>query len=166
LSQAEICRRMAGYLGQRPTGKDWDPRSVDRILRELLKDPPARRWNLQFLEAFAASIGAMPQRLVSPDFDSAKVSDATYAQYLSLALGKRLSPADSRRIVRNLSKELDRPGLFELINEIAEALIEAESREDAFFQVSDLVRTADLWDHKVRRGRKPAAPKRKRIARK
>lgn len=115
----------------------YDEETVARTLRELRKDRAT--WTVDYLEAFCATVGAMPERILSADYDDSRVDDATYASFLSNVLGRKLTPDQYKRIARNLQDELDRPGMFDLISDIAEALMASRSGDEARGAASRLI---------------------------
>lgn len=152
LTQAEVARRMAGLM-VRPRGssrsEEWTPETIYRTLTELLNN--RRPWRADFIEAFARAVGGTPERLVALDYDgTGKVADATHAHYLATALGRRLEPKEARRIIRNLNRELDRPGMYELVTAVAEALLSAPTVERAFMEAGRLIQSsAGSFDRKA-----------------
>ena len=135
----------------------WSVDTIRRTVNKMLEADGTRPWEADYLEAFCFSIGAPPERIVSPDYDGSKLSHAEHAEYLARALGNRLEPEDTRRIVENLNRELDHPGLYELVTDVAETLIAADSQEQADYMVSELIRASDLW------GAKSSVRKRKMV---
>lgn len=132
---ADVARGMAARLDRRAAERKsggpvrYDEATVARTLRQLRKDKAT--WTIDYLEAFCATVGAMPERVLSADYDDSKVDDATYASFLSNALGRRLTPEQFKRITRNLQSELEQPGMFDLISDLAEALMKARSADEA-----------------------------------
>ncbi len=150
LTKAEVARRMSSRMirqsgpGREKRGESFDPRTIDRTLTELLAG--RRLWRTDYLDAFASSIGSVPERLTALDYDEGKVSEATYAQWLASALGRRLPPRQARRIIRNLTLELEREGMFELVSDVAEEMLEASGRDEAIARVNRVLLRTKVWD--------------------
>lgn len=144
LGLTEIARRMSALMirpegpGREKHGERRDPASVQRQLRRYLDHPERNVWRLDYLEAFAQALGVPVGRLIAFNYDQVKASEEP-AQLLSDALGRRLEPEDAAITLGNLSRELEQPGLFDLMNRIAEALLDTDEQMAAAGTVATLV---------------------------
>lgn len=138
MSRAELSRRMTRRLFPEIDEHDdtavpnqWEikRKSLYRMIDELLSGK--KRWRSDYLQAFCDSVGTFPERLVSPDYDGGKVSEATAAALLGRALGRRLTGPQARRLNKVLNASLDRPGMFELVAEVSETILAAPDAERA-----------------------------------
>lgn len=144
MNWSELARRMVRHLPPpRDPREKRDPASVERILRDLRAGK--REWRADYLEAISAVLGTHPTRLTADSYDDGKVAEATVATFLTRALGRRLEPRQARVLVSNLHRELDRPGTFELMTEIAEAVLSARSRAEAIGTAIQAIQQAPLW---------------------
>lgn len=166
VTKSEVARRMARRLHPdiqefaQPEEflRQW--KSLKRTLTAL--DREEQRWNADHIQAFCESLGIVPERLLAEDYDAAKVSEASYAAFLTKALGRRLAPAEARRIIQNLTRELEQPGMFDLVSSIAEQLLEAKDRGQALEAATSAILKSNVWDgpRNVAAKRKPKAGKR------
>jgi hypothetical protein len=60
-SRRLLAREMGKALGR-------DPESIYRQLSHLLRNPPARVWRIDYIEAFALCVGVRAADLLSPSF--------------------------------------------------------------------------------------------------
>lgn len=159
ISKAEIARRMTRRLFPKlseradPKGFKRKASSMYRTLGALFSEE--QPWRSDYIDAFCSSVGTVPTRLVADDYDASKVTEATRSRYLSLALGRRLSDGEVTKIVNNLNRELERPGMYKFITAIADALLSAPSKALALEDVSTLLLKTSIFDAR------PAKPKQK-----
>jgi len=161
VTQAEMARRMTRRLfpeiNEERQRDDFRAQasSVYRTLSALFKGK--RSWRTDYLESFCHSLGIAPERLVAESYDDAKIPELDHAKFLSRALGRRLEPREAKRIVSNLSRAVDRPGLYDLIAAATEAILDADSAEQASGALYGLLRESPVF------GRKPAPRQRKPV---
>lgn len=138
MNRAELSRRMTRRLfpeldehDDTASPNQWEikRKSIYRMIGELLSGK--KKWRSDYLQAFCDSIGTFPERLVSPDYDGGKVSEATAAALLGRALGRRLTGPQARKLNKTLNAGLDRPGMFDLIMEVVETILSAPDAERA-----------------------------------
>lgn len=143
---SELARRMSRHL---PAPKDptekRDPETIERRIRDFRAG--VSEWRADYVEAAAAVLGTHPARLVSEQYDEAKVPEATVATFLTNALGRRLEPGQARRIVAHLHRELDTPGMFELCDRVVRAVLDAKGPAEATGAMVLAVHEAShLWE--------------------
>lgn len=163
LNWSELARRMSRHM---PAPKDpreaRDPDTIARRMRDFRTG--VSEWRADYLEAVATVLGTHPSRLTSDDYSNAKVPEATVAGFLTNALGRRLEPAQARRIVANLNRELDRPGMFELCDAVVRAILDAKDHGNAVGAVLTVVQAGrKLWESEVESETRPVPrePRRK-----
>ncbi len=142
---SELARRMSRRM---PPPKDEsenrDPDSIERQVRSYRSGQA--EWRADYIEAAAEALGTHPERLCADNYDGKKVPEATVARFLTNALGRRLEPKQAREVVANLERELEIPGMFELVSSIARALVAAKGSTDAIGAVIQILTAATVWE--------------------
>lgn len=147
LTTYELAKRMVRVMDD-PHGKDLKRDSIRKALDRLLSDPPSTKWSLEYIEAFGAAIGVPAVRLLSLDYNNAKVDEATYMQYLWSALGRRITSRLTRRLVLTFQKSIDAPGMIDLLLDVADVLFSAKSRSEAVDNAGETIRRSRVWTRK------------------
>lgn len=142
---SELARRMSRRM---PPPKDArenrDPDSIERQVRAYRTGEA--EWRADYIEAAAEALGTHPERLCADNYDGKKVPEATVARFLTNALGRRLEPKQAREVVSNLERELEVPGMFELVSSIARALVASTNRTEAIGAVIQILTAAAVWE--------------------
>ena len=149
LSTFVIAGRMAETMGR-------SDKSVDTQLRRHLKGEA--KWRADYIEALAAALGRSASEFVVPQVPEKRVSEATVAQALYNALGQRLSPKESRTLIRRLHRLLDRRPLYDLAMRVVDVLLDQSSKNDAAIETMRVVERSAAWDVKSKdlRGKRKA----------
>lgn len=131
-----------------------------KAIERCLKKPDEKGWQpwtADYIQGLALSIGRTVAEMVEPRTAStSKVSEATIAEGLYTALNHRMTPKEARDVIRRLHRQLDHRPLFDLVQSLTDRILDAETRDQAYDGVYELVRKSHLWDSKRRdlRGKK------------
>ncbi|MGH0031705.1 MAG: hypothetical protein ACQGVC_18100 [Myxococcota bacterium] len=147
---------------------------IDRVRKQLdaywpaPKDgqpPPRPRqpWRMNYLEEFAGVVSVPVTQLTHPGYGAGKVDEASHAAFLAKVAVSRLTPDQVRRLAANVRQTADRPGLFDLVREIVDALLSTDDAREAERLVGDLIRkrpeVLGYPQQKRRRGPRKKNPK-------
>lgn len=146
-----LIRQMANYMSI-ASGREVTVDAVRAALYDYFPadgSPPTRDWRADYLEAFCVVVGVPASRLTHGDYDGeGRVDEEGYARFYSTIVGKQLDPKQVRRINRNLRREMEVPGLFDLVAEIAEAMLQATSQAEASQSAYEAIRRSRIWNRK------------------
>ena len=102
-------------------------------------------WASKYQEAFAYAMTIPLERLRALDYDQAKLPEADWANFFAQALGKRLKPSQIKVVVGQLKRALARPGMFELLAQVCEAILSADNADAANAAANRILTRIRSW---------------------
>lgn len=133
------------YFGEKPPQPSKDP----------TKPPKPQKWRQDYQDAFSFAMSIPMERLRGMDYEQAKIPEADWATFFAQALGRRLAPKQIKVVVEQLKEALERPGMFDLVIKVREAILRADNADAALTAVSKVLAHVRTWPTAETRGRLP-----------
>jgi hypothetical protein len=102
---------------------------------------PKSHWRMDYIEAFATVVGVDVYWLLRP----LKLDAETFSRLYVLASTLQFSEETASRALHNLHREFPIPGLSVLVEDVAEAIREAENRTEAVVIMNRVLLESDYW---------------------
>lgn len=134
-----IAGRMAEMLGEKQD-------TVRKHLARCLKGKAS--WRANDIQALGAALGEPYQGLI--ELDAKALPEATIAQQLFAGLNHRLDGPQTRALLRRLHRQLDDATMFDLIQQLTDRLLDAETKDVAYEAAHELIRKSEAWGSKRR----------------
>lgn len=147
LSDHAIAGRVAVAMG---ISQDTARKQLKRCMTD--KKP----WTANYIQGLAVALGKTPMAMISLDTSSNAVPEATVAQSLYGGMNHRLNRKQAKNLILRLHRELDNPPIFELIQKLTDALLDADDLAEAFTVAHNLIDKSEAFGSKRRnlRGKK------------
>lgn len=163
LRPSQLARRMDQSLTAYGEKKKED--TMRRTLDMLFSNK--RKWTASYIEAFCHALDIEPADLLDPKSGShpkpqsgRKKRASELRLLLSSAFGEKVGPREAEAIEHNVTQILKKPGMYDLVGKIANALLGARSAQEARDRVSEAILEVDPWT--PRRARPAGKKARKR----